>query len=53
MLLSDLIHNPTHPKSQCHKYWSTFVDASVSTKSDSAIFANSSANNSVLVRLNP
>ena len=27
-------------------YWSTFVDARVQTKSDSAIFANSRANNS-------
>ena len=27
-------------------HWSTFVDARVQTKSDSAIFANSRANNS-------
>ena len=53
MLLSDLTHNRIHPRSHYHIYcdhvgtnWSRFVDAREQTKSDSAIFANSRANNS-------
>ena len=53
MLPLDLTHNQTHLRSHCHIYydrgwylWSRFVDARVSTKSNSAIFANSRANNS-------
>ena len=54
MLPSDLTHNQTCPRSHRHiyimtvvgTYWSTFVEPRVYSKSDSAIFANSRANNS-------
>ena len=53
MLLLDLTHNRTHIYivTMFGTNWSTFVDARVQTKSDSAIFVTSRGNNS-LVGLN-
>ena len=59
MLLSDLTHKQTHPRSHCHIYivtmfgtnWSTFIE---SKESDSAIFQiHGRITQTVLIRLNP
>ena len=52
MLLSDLTHNQTHPRSHCHIYCDCLVLIGLHLyilwckQSDSAIFANSRGNNS-------